>query len=177
VLDVATGLADIPRALVDLARVLGRKVEVVGLDLNARILAMAADTTRDYPEISLVEGDALALPFKAESFDWAFCHFALHHLPPDGHVRFLHEMDRVIRPGGGILLGDLERSHLNLAVARPFLNLFTSRMARHDGVVSILKAHSADELRELLRAAGLHYLQRQWPAPAAQFVVAGVKPG
>lgn len=176
VLDVATGLADIPRALVGLARRLGHPIEVVGLDLNPRILAMAAETVKACPEIRLVEGDALALPFEDGHFDWAMCHLALHHLPLDGHLRFMRELDRVIRPGGGILLGDLERSYANLWVARPFLTLFTSHVARHDGIVSIENALDATEIEALVASSGLNYLHRAWLSPPAQFVLTGVKP-
>ncbi|MDB5098851.1 MAG: SAM-dependent methyltransferase [Cyanobacteria bacterium RYN_339] len=176
VLDVGTGLADIPRALVRMARQRGAAIEVVGLDLNARILEMASEHTARYPEIRLVQGDALALPFEAGHFDAALNHLALHHLPTDGHVRFFQELDRVVRPGGAVMVGDLERSHLNVALARPFLALFTSEIAQHDGIVSILKALSAEELTDVLARTGLSYLRREWLAPAAQFLVAGTKP-
>jgi ubiquinone/menaquinone biosynthesis C-methylase UbiE len=176
VLDVGTGLADIPRALVRLARSRGQAVEVVGLDLNPRILAMAAEASRGFPEIQLVEGDALALPYEAASFDAALNHLALHHLAPDTHVRFFQELDRVVRPGGAVLVGDLERSYVNLALARPFLALFTSPIAQHDGIVSIQRALDATELDALLKRTGLPYLRREWLAPPAQFLVAGTKP-
>lgn len=176
VLDVATGLADIPRALVDWARRRGRAIEVVGLDLNARILAMAKDTLANYPEISLVEGNALELPFEDTSFDWAMCHLALHHFPLETHQAFFHELDRVVRPGGGLLVGDLLRSRLNYALAVPFLSAVSSPIAKRDGLVSILNSLSAPELDDLLKATGLGYVKRQWLAPVGQYVVGGVKP-
>ena len=176
VLDVATGLADIPRALVDWARRRGQAVEVVGLDLNPRILAMAAPRLEGYPEIRLVEGDALALPFEAGHFDWAMCHLALHHFPPDTHQAFFAELDRVIAPGGGVIVGDLERSRLHYAAAFPFLNLLTSRVCARDGLQSIMNALSARELGRLLDETGLGYVRREWLAPPTQFLVAGVKP-
>jgi ubiquinone/menaquinone biosynthesis C-methylase UbiE len=130
---------------------------------------------RGYPEIRLVEGDALALPFEDGHFDWAFCHLALHHLPSTGHDRFFRELDRVIRPGGGILVGDVERSYFNLALARPFLALFTSRIAQYDGIVSLENALDGQELASLLARSGVSYMQREWLAPPAQFLVAGCK--
>lgn len=176
VLDVATGLADIPRALVDWARRRGRAIEVIGLDLNPRILAMAEDTLADYPEITLVEGNALVLPFEDASLDWAMCHLALHHFPLDTHVAFFRELDRVVRPGGGLLVGDLLRSRLNYAAAVPFLSVVSSPIAKRDGLVSILNSLSAPELDDLLKATGLGYVKRQWLAPIGQYVVGGIKP-
>lgn len=176
ILDVATGLGDIPIALVEWARKRGAAIEVVGLDLNARILAMAADRVKDHSEITLVEADALAMPFAAESFDWAICHLALHHFPLETHVRFFKELDRVVRPGGGLLVGDLERNRMNYAMAKPFLSAVASPVAKRDGLVSILNSLSGPELSELLRQTGLGYVRREWVAPMGQFIVAGVKP-
>lgn len=176
VLDVATGLADIPIALVEWARARGCAIEVVGLDLNARILAMAESRVAAYPEIELVEGDALAMPFAPSSFDAALCHLALHHFPLEAHVAFFRELDRVIRPGGALLVGDLERSRLNYAIARPFLSLVASPVAKRDGLVSILNALSGAELDDLLERTGLAYLHRERIAPPSQFLVAGSKP-
>lgn len=176
ILDVATGLGDIPIALVEWARKRGAAIEVVGLDLNARILAMAGDRVKDYPEISLIEADALAMPFESGSFDWAMCHLALHHFPLETHARFFAELDRVVRPGGGILVGDLERNRMNYAMARPFLTAVASPIAKRDGLVSILNSLSGAELSDLLKRTGLSYLRREWIAPMGQFIVAGVKP-
>lgn len=176
VLDVATGLADIPRALVDWARKRGRKIEVVGLDLNSRILAMASEVVAPYPEISLVEGDALALPFADGHFDWALCHLALHHFPTATHRAFFAELDRVIAPGGGALVGDLLRSRLNYAGAVPLLSLAASPIGKRDGLISILNSLSAPELDALLADPRWGYLRRSRLAPPGQFVVVGVKP-
>lgn len=176
VLDVATGLADIPRALVDWARSRGRAVEVVGLDLNPRILEMARGTLDGYPEISLIEGDALHLPVAAGAFDWALCHLALHHFPETTHRAFLRELDRVVRPGGGLMVGDLLRSRLTYMGAVPLLSLVAGPIGKRDGLVSILNARSAPELDQLLEDAGLAYVKRQWLAPPGQFLIAGVKP-
>lgn len=177
VLDVATGLADIPRALVDWARARGRAIEVVGLDLNPRILAMAAPLTADYPEITLVEGDALALAFADGHFDWAMCHLALHHFPTETHRAFFRELDRVVRPGGGLLVGDLLRSRLNYMGAVPLLSLVAGPVGKRDGLISILNSLSAPELEQLLADTALGYVRRARLAPPGQFVVVGVKPG
>jgi ubiquinone/menaquinone biosynthesis C-methylase UbiE len=176
VLDVATGLADIPRALVDWARRQGRAIEVIGLDLNPRILEMAKDLIAGYPEIRLVEGNALALPFEADSIDWALCHCALHHFPTDTHGPFFRELNRVVRPGGGIMVGDLVRSRLYYMGAVPFLSLVASPIGKRDGLASILNALSIPEVDQLLADSGLDYVQRQWLTPLGQFLAAGVKP-
>ena len=65
VLDVGTGAGDIPRELVRWARRQGRRIRIFALDRDAATLQIAAQVVRDYPEISFLRGDALALPIRA----------------------------------------------------------------------------------------------------------------
>jgi len=56
----------------------------------------------EYGGLRLVCGDADKLPFGDESFDATISTFALEHCV--NPVRMLHEMRRVVRPGGRIVL-------------------------------------------------------------------------
>ena len=53
-----------------------------------------------------VVGDAAALPFADASFDLVYCRFLLEYLPQPGLA--VREMARVLRPGGRLLLQDLD---------------------------------------------------------------------
>ncbi|MGH7433903.1 MAG: methyltransferase domain-containing protein, partial [Candidatus Methylomirabilales bacterium] len=79
ILDVATGGADIPVAIVRWARRQGRRVRIVGIDKNPQMLRATGNRMRQYPEVSLEIADALALPYPAGSFDVVLCSLALHH--------------------------------------------------------------------------------------------------
>jgi ubiquinone/menaquinone biosynthesis C-methylase UbiE len=54
--------------------------------------------------VDLVEGDAQALQFPDDSFDTVACTFSLCAIPDDQQA--VHEMARVLRPGGLLLLAD-----------------------------------------------------------------------
>ena len=54
------------RLTAELARRVGPKGRVVGLDFSAGMLEVAR---RDYPNLEFIEGDALKLPFDDASFD------------------------------------------------------------------------------------------------------------
>ncbi len=99
VLDVATGTA---RQAFALAR---RGNIVTGLDLSPDMLAVARSRDR-YRNVTLVEGDAAALPFEDASFDVTHVAFALHDMPPDMRPKVLAEMRRVTRPGGTVFVVD-----------------------------------------------------------------------
>ncbi|HAX45886.1 MAG TPA: methyltransferase type 11, partial [Nitrospina sp.] len=89
ILDLATGSADQPIAVVEMMRRLNIKVRIVALDINIKMLNYARDETRDYPEIDLVQGDIHAPPFGENSFDLVVNSLSLHHFARDEAVNIL----------------------------------------------------------------------------------------
>lgn len=154
VLDVGAGAADIPVALVRWARRAGRVIRVLALDRDAVTLRVARRYTAGYPEITLIQGDALALPVRAESVDVVISALTLHHLEPEQAVRYLAELDGAA--GLGWVVNDLVRSRAAYALVWVLTRLFTrSRMARHDGPLSVLRSYSPGEVAGLCEKAGL----------------------
>jgi SAM-dependent methyltransferase len=152
-LDVATGTADVPRAVLRWADRAGHDVRLVGLDLHAATLAVATADNPD-PRLTFVRGDALALPFADRSVDYVLCGMFLHHLPEPAVVAALREMDRVARRG--VVVGDLLRTRRAYA----WITLFTlaaSDMVRHDARGSVAAAFTPAELTALRDQAGLTY--------------------
>jgi ubiquinone/menaquinone biosynthesis C-methylase UbiE len=71
---------------------------VVGLDISLGALGRAKQRARRYGlKYLLVAGDAEQLPFRSDTFDYAFVHDGLHHL--DDPHQALSEMARVSRSG------------------------------------------------------------------------------
>lgn len=74
-----------------------------GIDLSAEMLAMAETRAAGLPfPVTLVQGDAAALPFPDAAFDTVAISLALCTTPDPGTV--LREMARVCRPDGRIVL-------------------------------------------------------------------------
>ena len=71
----------------------------VGLDFSLGMLAAGRQTR---PELALLAGDALALPFADASFDAVTISFALRNLADP--VAGLRELHRVTRPGGRLVV-------------------------------------------------------------------------
>jgi demethylmenaquinone methyltransferase/2-methoxy-6-polyprenyl-1,4-benzoquinol methylase len=105
VLDVGCGTGELARLLL---RMTGPAGHVTGVDLSAGMLAVARRKLARFGDrVTLVEGDALALPFADASFDVAASAFVLRNVAdPD---RMLAEMARVVRPGGHVVT--MELSH------------------------------------------------------------------
>lgn len=154
ILDVATGGADIPVAIARWARGEGRQVRIVGIDKNPQVLRAAVERIQGYPEITLVTGDALALSYPPQSFDVVLCSHALHHFTYPEGVSLLGTIDRIGR--WGFIVSDLLRSRVAHALSWIATHLICkSRLTRHDGPLSIRRAYTLPELREMVRAAGV----------------------
>jgi demethylmenaquinone methyltransferase/2-methoxy-6-polyprenyl-1,4-benzoquinol methylase len=78
--------------------------KVTGLDFSKPMLERAR---RKAPEIEWIEGDALALPFADESFDAATVGFGVRNLSELD--KGLHELRRVLRPGGRLAILEITR--------------------------------------------------------------------
>jgi demethylmenaquinone methyltransferase/2-methoxy-6-polyprenyl-1,4-benzoquinol methylase len=105
--DVACGTGRLSVALAERVGPFGR---VVGVDLSPGMIAQARRTAGDIVQLELRVGNALALPFEADSFDAATIAFGLRNLV-DFEAGF-RELARVVRPGGRVVC-------LELSVPRP----------------------------------------------------------
>jgi ubiquinone/menaquinone biosynthesis C-methylase UbiE len=99
--------------------------------------------------MSRVAGDALALPFADNSFDFVVCSLFAHHLEPDELRRFADEALRVCRIA--LLINDLRRSYVHLGLAYLGKPLFRSRLTRHDTVASVQRAYTVQEMEDILK--------------------------
>jgi demethylmenaquinone methyltransferase/2-methoxy-6-polyprenyl-1,4-benzoquinol methylase len=107
VLDLCTGTALVP-AVVAPAH---PGATVVGLDLSPEMLAVGREKlarlgVRNAP---LVRADAGTLPFRSAVFDAVTVSYGLHELPTAVRERAVREAARVLRPGGRLLVADLDR--------------------------------------------------------------------
>ena len=110
VLDVGTGGADIPLALIGRGRAAGRLVTVTGFDVRPEVLAAAAladPRITATGELALHVADGRALPFSDGAFAVAHASLLIHHLTPEDARELLVEMGRVARLG--VVLNGLVR--------------------------------------------------------------------
>jgi ubiquinone/menaquinone biosynthesis C-methylase UbiE len=107
VLDVATGTAYIPLALVD---EIGATSQVVGLDITLAMLERGRERIEDTGSsscISLVCASAMHMPFVESVFDVAICGLGTHHMDVP---RMLSEMRRLLKTGGKLVVADVGAS-------------------------------------------------------------------
>lgn len=146
-LDVGTGIGDIPARARHRAWAHGVQLRTIGVDISPE-LAAASAARMD----AVVCADALRLPFGDDSFDVVTCSQLLHHFPGTTGVALLREMDRVARVW--CVVSDLRRSWTGAAgLWLASFPLLFHPISRHDGVVSVLRGFTPPELRALVREA------------------------
>lgn len=130
----------------------GEGVQVVGVDRRDH---MGGNPNLDLP----IRADLACLPFPDATFDAVLCaHVAEHLHRPEASF---HEMARVLRPGGRLLLLTPNRRHYVPMLARLLphgLHVAVNRrrgVDEHDIIPTLYRANTASRLRELMERAGL----------------------
>ena len=129
VLDVCSGTGDLALLC---AKALREDGLVVGVDFTWPMLQGALRKQQAQgARVSWLEGDALSLPFAADSFDRVFIGFSTRNLTVlrDG----LREMLRVVRPGGQVII--LETGRPSNPIVRAGYELFLGTVVRAIGLL------------------------------------------
>jgi len=176
-LDVGTGGADIPVALVTDWHRQGRRLAVTAIDERAEVLAaarVARPGLEAFEGLTLEVGDGRALRYEDRAFDVAHASLVIHHLEPGDAVRLLGEMIRVSRRG--IVVNDLSRGRLRWLAAWLLARVATrNRYTRHDGPLSVRRAYTAVEMHALLAVAGLRPIATRRDILRHRYAIAAVR--
>ncbi len=163
-LDLGTGAADIPIALVHWARRQGIAIEITAVDFNPTICDVARTRTAAYAEITVREADVFALPFAPNTFDAVHCAMFLHHFPQPAAAEILRTMYTHCRRG--IIVNDLHRHPLAFySIAGLSRLLSFSPMFQHDAPISVLRGFQRRDLHALGEMSGLSNVRIAWRWP------------
>lgn len=141
VLDVGCGSGDLTLAA---WQATGEGASVAGIDPSAEMIDAARQkANRHGANLDLRVGVIETLPFADNSFDIVLSSLMMHHLPGDLQVSGLAEIQRVLRPGGRLVVVDFSGP--------------TSRLGKLAMLLLLHGGHQAsiDELAPLLQNAGL----------------------
>jgi demethylmenaquinone methyltransferase/2-methoxy-6-polyprenyl-1,4-benzoquinol methylase len=164
ILDVACGTGDLSLTLSE-----STGARVVGTDFCRPMLDIAArKTANSEPAISLIEGDALRLPFRDSSFEAVTIAFGLRNL--SDVERGLAELLRVLKPGGYVAV--LEFSKPVVPGFRLLFNVYFTRVLPFLGGLisgsksayqylpdSVSRFPDQEELSSLMRKVGLESVE------------------
>ena len=146
-LEVAAGSGYVPGTVKQHLQRRGLHLEVTLLDRAASHLGQQRAESSN--GVRAVAADALALPFRDDRFDLVGCNLFAHHLSPKEVVAFVSEALRVCRIA--VLINDLVRHPIHLALVYAALPLFHSPITRHDAPASVRQSYTEQEMRMLLQ--------------------------
>jgi len=131
------------------AALAGIRAFVTSIDIDFETIVQARDrlTSRAAGSASrsrLVVADASRLPFPSDTFDAVFCFDSMHHM--SGCSAAAEEMERVVKPGGRLVMADLNPK--GLAAIR---SLNAERGESHQE-----NACGLENLSRILRSNGAH---------------------
>ena len=133
-------------------------IRLVGIDLcfndlektRAGLVGIAGGQTKQ--ELSLVQGDALRLPFANNAFDVVICSEVLEHL--DDYEEAVLEIKRILKPGGA----------LAISVPRmwPEKICWALSEAYHTAPGGHVRIFNAGRLRRRIEVEGFTFLHQHW---------------
>ena len=163
-LDVGTGSGDLPRAIVQWARRAGLRAQVSGLEANRIAIAQAAEHNRSFAEISLLCGDAGALPFGPAAFDFVLASQVLHHFSEERIIYLLRHWSAIARRG--IIISDLIRHPLPYYGIRLLTRLLTRNvMTLTDAPLSVQRGFTLAGWKNLFERAAIGSCAVHWAWP------------
>ncbi len=136
------------------------RVTAVGADRNHEDLIAARDRLEFHDRLGahgggtwcLTAADALALPFRGQSYDIVICSEVLEHIPD--HRRAVREVVRVLKPGGTLVV----------SVPRWFPEKICWALSReyHQANQGHVRIYRTGPLRRMIEAAGVVFFHRHW---------------
>lgn len=139
----------------EILEAVGHEGSVVGVDLSPQMLEVAAKRAGDVPNVEFIESAATPLPLPDASFDRALTVQVLEYV--DDVAGALRELRRVVRPGGRVVVWDVDWSTTSL---------HSADQARMRRVLDAWDRHLADPflprtLAGQMRAAGFEDVRMQ----------------
>ncbi|MCK9857410.1 demethylmenaquinone methyltransferase [Paenibacillus sp. ATY16] len=145
--------------------------QVTGLDFSQNMLDVGTVKVKGEglnKQITLVQGNAMELPFADNSFDFVTIGFGLRNVPD--YLQVLKEMERVVKPGGKVVCLELSKPlwqpfkgmyYLYFERMLPMLGKWVAkRFDEYKWLPDSLKLFpDANQLSELFRQAGLREVQ------------------
>lgn len=166
-LDLGTGLADLPAHLVRWGEGRGRRIKCTAVDNNPHVVEAAgryldralSDSLRE--RVDVVETDGREALQEEGRFDLVTAALFLHHFPDDEAADLLAAMDRASRLG--LIVSDLHRSLIAYGgVSMGTRLLGASPVTVHDGPLSVRRGFLCSELDRLAAEADLEDVRIRW---------------
>lgn len=162
ILDIGCGDGELLRLCAQWGAKKGINVHLIGIDANAHILKEAKKRSEEIKNTTFKVLNVFAEKEILPEFDIALCTLFLHHFNERQIEDLLNRLVRKARMG--VVINDLHRSFWAFWLFRIYGLLFLkTRIARHDGLVSVARGFKRKELKLISeKIIGVHQLKWKW---------------
>lgn len=165
-LDIGTGSAELAFTILNNFKLqydnFDDNFALTGLDVKHRFLQLAKQRNPDNSQLNYIVSDAFRMPFKDNSFDIVISNLLLHHYY-NRALELVSEMYRVARYA--VVINDLLRHRIPLLFFKLFSPMLVrSPITQNDGIVSLRRAISFSEIRQILGSSNFtdYNFVRHW---------------
>ena len=165
IIDIGCGSGGFLKNLAIWAKKKRISVNLIGVDANPHTIEWAQDLAeKENAAISFQVMDVFSEYFNQIEADIVTCNLTLHHFDD---MKILHLLQQISRNAHiGVVINDLHRSKLAYRLFQAYAVLFMkSKIAKHDGLISILRGFRKNELVDFSHQLGTtysYYLQWKW---------------
>ncbi len=163
IVDVGCGGGDMLRLIDQWAKRKNKKVKVIGIDANPNIIAFAKNNLKDLSHIELNAIDIFSPEFQSIKCDIVIGTLFFHHFSQQQLSSFFNSVKKQVSIG--IVINDIHRHALAYHSIKMLTSLFSkSAMVKFDAPLSVLRAFTKNELKEILVKAGIikYTIRWQW---------------
>jgi len=161
IVDVGCGGGDMLRLIDRWAKKKNKKVKLIGIDANPNIIAFAKSNLNDLSHIEFKAIDIFSPAFQSIPCDVVIGTLFFHHFAQQQLSSFFTELKKQVRIG--IVINDIHRHPLAYHSIKILTSLFSkSAMVKFDAPLSVLRAFTKSELKEILAGAAIEDFTIQW---------------
>lgn len=161
IIDLGCGNGDMLRALAHYAAESHHNFRLIGIDANPFTISYATESSIHYPTIKYYSEDVFDAKFKNFKYDIALCTLTLHHFDEDEIITIMQILER--QSTIGIVINDLHRNAIAYRLFQMLCFVFRlNKMAKKDGLTSILKGFKKAELIDYSKKLNLNKYTIAW---------------
>ncbi|MBI3218889.1 MAG: methyltransferase domain-containing protein [Bacteroidetes bacterium] len=159
--DLGCGSGEMLRLIAKKATQENRPLKLLGIDANPNIIEFAKTHSSKFHNITFEAVNIFSDEFRKRKFDIVLCTLFLHHFTEDQLVAVFKSLHR--QTTIGIIVNDIHRHPLAYYSIKWLTQLFSkSAMVKFDAPLSVQRAFTKKELKDILTKAGITNYQLKW---------------
>jgi len=159
--DVGCGSGENLRQIAKWAKRNATQVELYGIDANLNSINLARSLSTEFDNLSFIQQNVFDDNFNDNQFDVICLSLTLHHFKD----KDIHKLLPILYQNSnlGVVINDLQRHWLAYVLFQLYSSvLMKSRIAKHDGKVSILRGFQKNELENFSTFVKPKNLHLEW---------------